>query len=72
MVLVQGVTITALVRQSMTTKRESYPLESGRSVMKSMVIIPHTIVGIWFSCSGTWVHGRTLVAWQVAHPSTKS
>src|SRR5882757_692696 len=51
MVLVQGVTIVALLRRSTTTNSESYPWETGRSVMKSMVIIPHTSVGIWFGCS---------------------
>src|SRR5882757_2851778 len=35
-VLVQGVTIVALLRRSTTTNSESYPWETGRSVMKSV------------------------------------
>ena len=52
-VLLQGVTMTALLRQSTTTNRESYPLEVGRSVIKSMVITPQTLVGTWFGRKGT-------------------
>jgi hypothetical protein len=45
-VLVHGDMMVALLRQSTTTKSELYPWELGRSVMKSMVMIPHTSVGI--------------------------
>ena len=60
-VLVQRVIMVALLRQSTTTSRESYPCEFGRSVIKSMVITPHTSVGTWFGCSGTWFLGLILV-----------
>ena len=53
-VLVQGVIMVALLRQSTTTNRELYPCEFGRSVIKSMVTISHMSVGTWFGCSGTW------------------
>src|SRR5712691_10170879 len=61
-VLVHGVTMVALLRRSTTTNSESYPWEMGRSVMKSMVIIPQTSVGTGVGCRGTWVLGRILVA----------
>jgi hypothetical protein len=68
--LVHGVLIMALLRWSTTTNSESYPLELGRSVIKSMVITPQTSVGTWLGCNGTWVLGLIFVAWQVAHLST--
>jgi hypothetical protein len=42
----QGETIVALLSRSTTTKRESNPFDVGRFVIKSMVIIPQTSVGI--------------------------
>jgi hypothetical protein len=57
-------------RRSTTTNRESYHFDRGRSVMKSMVIIPQMSVGTWFGCRGTFVLGLILVDWQTAQLST--
>src|ERR1700761_6753895 len=52
-VLLQGVTMVALLRQSTTMNRESNPCDVGRSVMKSMGMTPQTSVGTWFGSKGT-------------------
>ena len=52
-VLLHGANIVALLRQSTTTNSESYPFDTGRSVMKSMVIISHISVGTSLGFKGT-------------------
>ena len=44
-VLLQGVTMMALLRQSITTNRELNPCDTRRSVMKSMVMTPQMSMG---------------------------
>src|SRR5579863_10219279 len=68
MVLWQGDKMIALLRRSTTVRMLSYPFESGRSTMKSMVIISQTPLGMSLGFSGTLTGGRILVAWHVAHP----
>ena len=50
-----GVITTVLVNQSVTTCSKSYPFDSGRSVIKSMVIVPKGRSGISVGCKGTMV-----------------
>jgi hypothetical protein len=69
-VLVHGDIIVALLRWSTITNNELYPWEFGRSVIKSIVMTPHMLPGIWLGTKGTWFLGLILVAWQVVHLST--
>src|SRR5579864_2423315 len=71
-VLLQGVKIAALLNRSTTTNNESYPCDSGKSVMKSIVIVSHGLSGISLGFKGTGLLGAFLVAWQVAQPSIKA
>ena len=66
--LLQGKRIIALLWRSTTVRMLSYPLDSGRSVIKSIVIVSHIPCGISFGLSGTLIGGRILVVWQIAHP----
>src|ERR1700742_2658779 len=69
-VLRHGDKIIALLCLSTTVRMLSYPLEVGRSVMKSIVMVSHTPVGISVGLIGTLIGGRILVVWQTAHPLT--
>jgi hypothetical protein len=62
--------MVALEKQSTTTNMESYPLEGGRSVTKSIVMISQMPDGTLLGCNGIWVLGWIFVVWQVGHPST--
>jgi hypothetical protein len=66
MVLLQGARIVALLSRLTTTNSELYPFDSGRSTMKSMVMIPQISVGIWFGCNGTRVCGQFFVDWHMS------
>ena len=68
MVLLQGDKIIALLCQSTTMRILSYPFDVGRSVMKSIVIVSHGLLGISLGFSGTLTGGLILVVWHVAHP----
>src|SRR5579863_5882335 len=61
MVLWHGDKIIALLWQSTMVRILSYPFESGRSMMKSMVIISQTPLGMSLGFKGTLVGGRILV-----------
>ena len=50
-----GVMIAVFVKRSVTTCSESYPFDSGRSVTKSIVIVPNGRSGISVGCNGTIV-----------------
>ena len=50
-----SVIIAVLVNLSITTWSESNPLDLGRSVIKSMVIVPNGLSGISIGWSGTIV-----------------
>ena len=71
-VLLHGERMIALLKRSTVTKRESYPFDCGRSVMKSMVMVCQTFAGMLFGCRGTTIFGRVFVVWHNAHPSTNS
>ena len=68
MVLWQGDKITALLCRSTTVKIESYPFDTGRSVMKSIVMVSQMPSGTSFGLSGTLTGGLIFVVWHVAHP----
>ena len=51
--LVHGAMMVALLSRSTTTYNESKPWEAGRSVIKSMVMIPQISSGTWLGCKGT-------------------
>jgi len=70
MVLLHGVIIVALLKQSTTTRMLSKLFNAGRLMMKSMVMFCHMLLGTWFSCKGMVVWGSFLVVWHRAHPST--
>ena len=64
MVLLQGDKMIALLCQSTTIRILSYPLDVGRSVMKSIVMVSHGPLGISFGFSGTLTGGLILVVWH--------
>ena len=68
MVLLHRDRIMALLWQSMTVRMLSYPLDVGRSVMKSIVMVSQDPSGISFSFSGTLTGGLILVVWHTMHP----
>ena len=68
MVLLQGDKMIALLCQLTTVRMLLYPLDVGRSVMKSIVIVSHGPSGISVGFSGTLTGGLILVVWHIAHP----
>jgi len=58
----------ALLCQSTTVRIELYPFDTGKSVIKSIVIVSQIPCGISLGFSGTLTGGLILVVWQVAHP----
>jgi hypothetical protein len=68
MVLWQGDKIMALLCQSTTVRIESYPFDTGRSVMKSIVMVSQMPCGTSFGLSGTLTGGLIFVVWHIAHP----
>jgi len=58
----------ALLWWLMTMRMLSYPCDTGRSTMKSMVIVSHIPSGILLGLIGTLVGGHIFVVWHVAHP----
>src|SRR6202008_1980757 len=68
MVLWQGGRMIFFLFWATTVRMLSYPFEVGRSVMKSIVMVSQTPVGISVGLIGTLVGGRILVVWQTAHP----
>ena len=66
--LFQGERIIALLFRSTTVRMLSYPLDVGRSVIKSIVMVSQSPCGISFGLIGTFTGGQILVVWQVAHP----
>ena len=54
-VFMHGVITAVLVNRSVTTWSESYPFDSGKFVIKSMVIVPKGRSGISVGCKGTMV-----------------
>ena len=68
MVLLQGDKIIALLCQLTTIRILSYPLEVGRSVMKSIVMVSQGPLGISVGFSGTLTGGLILVVWHIVHP----
>jgi len=58
----------ALLWQLTTMRMLSYPCETGRSMIKSMVIVSHIPSGISLGLIGTLVGGHISVVWHVAHP----
>ena len=61
MVLLHGDKIIALLCQLTTIRILSYPLDVGRSVMKSIMMVSQGLLGISFSFSGTLTRGLILV-----------
>jgi len=53
MVALQGDKMIALLWQSMTVRILSYPCDTGRPMMKSIVIVSQTPLGTSFGLSGT-------------------
>ena len=68
MVLWHGDRMIALLWRSTMVRILSYPFESGRSTIKSIVIVSQTPLGISFGFKGTLAGGHILVVWHVAHP----
>jgi hypothetical protein len=60
----------ALLKRLTTTNIESEFRDSGRSVMKSMVMDFQMSVGTGFGCRGIQVRCLFFVVWQTEHPST--
>src|SRR5579863_3842953 len=60
--------IIALLWRSTMVRILLYPFESGRSMMKSMVIVSQTLLGMSLGFKGTLMGGHILVVWHVAHP----
>src|SRR6201999_2865441 len=69
-VLWHGDRIMALLCWSTTVRILSYPFDMGRSVIKSIVMVSQTPVGISIGLISTLIGGRILVVWQTAHPLT--
>jgi len=57
----------ALLCQSTTVRIKSYPFDTGKSVIKSIVMVSQMPCGISLGFSGTLTGGLILVVWQVAH-----
>src|SRR6266705_253390 len=68
MVVLQGDRMIALLWRSTMVRILSYPCDTGRPTMKSIVIVSQVPLGTSFGLSGTLTGGRILVVWQVAHP----
>jgi len=58
----------ALLCRSTTVRIESYPFDTGKSVIRSIVMVSQMPCGISLGFSGTLTGGLILVVWQVAHP----
>ena len=58
----------ALLCQSTTIKIESYPFDTGKSMIKSIIMVSQMPCSISLGFSGTLTGGLILVVWQVAHP----
>jgi len=67
-VALQGDRMIALLWRSTTVRILSYPCDTGSPMMKSIVIVSQTPLGISFGLRGTLTGGHILVVWQVAHP----
>jgi len=67
-VLWQGNKIMALLYRSTTVRIELYPFDTGKSVIKSIIMVSQMPCGISLGFSGTLTSGLILVVWQVAHP----
>jgi hypothetical protein len=67
-VLLQSDKITALLYQLTTVKIKSYLFDSGRSMMKSIVMVSQIPYSTSFGFNDTLIGGLILVVWHVAHP----
>ena len=52
----------------MTVRIESYTFDTGKSVIKSIVMVSQMPYSISLGFSGTLTSGLILVVWQVAYP----
>ena len=58
----------ALLCQSTTVKIESYLFDTGRSVIKSIVMVSQMPYGTSLGFSGTLTSGLIFIVWHIAHP----